>query len=429
MSTRSRVRTSAIAATAVAASAALVAGATLGPTAVQSAQSERTVVADPSLAASTSIGGGIAVDPEEIAGILWPSIGWLFGESTAIAVLPGAAIAAAASGESATAFSLLGLSIATTDIPGLGLFPGIPTGQTACIGVLAFANSSTDGACINVLGTFDADYNKDAGEVSVALTNPLALLSLLTGDIDADDLIDDIIDGKPISRILTDDFVRLTLGGPGFVKLTSDYAFQEYKNSGGGVVIGWLGGQMVLFPVVTGGGVKDSVNYIGLPQFNLTGFPSLDGIGNIIPSLSFGKFETPIPGVSIPAWSTGDFLGSTNTSTSQLAAFSEPESAPAAKLSAVVVPEAATSGTPETAPVESAPKRAVVDPDPAEPAPVAPAPQPAPEVESNVAPEPADPPAEIESTPEVESAPAVEAPSPSDSGADSSGSEASDDAA
>lgn len=407
MTTRSRVRKTAAAATAVTASAALLAGATLGPTAVQSAQSERTVVADPTLAASTSIGGGLALDPEGVVDgylpVSWDLVKGFFGDSTAIAVLPGVAIAAAAPNESATAFSFLGLAIATTDIP-LPIVSDIESGQASCLGVFTFANSSTDGLCLNVLGTFDADYNKNTGEVSAALTNPLALLSLLTGAADPADLIEDIIAGKSISRLLTEDIVRLTLGGPGFAKITSDYAFQEYKNSGGGVVIGWLGANLVLFPVVTGGGVNGQVNYIGLPRLEFGGFPNFSGISNIIPSLSVGQFNTPI--FNIPAWSTNDVLAPNSTGADLNQDSGNGPLARSMSFNEAEPELTADTDTPAPAEEETT-EEAVVEEQ-----------QPELETDQSASSDPVDPPAPVESTPGEESTSEVESTSDVDTPAD-----------
>ncbi|MFC0315971.1 hypothetical protein ACFQNE_13975 [Gordonia phosphorivorans] len=315
----SRIRKSAVAATSVAAGAALVAGVALVPAGIESAQPEPTVYANPTLVNSTSIGGGLAIDPEGVITDLlgkpaWKLIADELGATTAVAVLPGAAIAFAAKNESATAFALGGLAVATTDFK-VPLFPKpVPLGQVSCIGVLAFAHSSTEGACLNVLGTFDADYRKDAGEVSFALTNPIALAGILSGDMKVGELIKELLDGQPLSRLLTEDLSRITFGGSNIVSLTSEYALQQYAKSGGAVVIGWLGGELVLFPVIDSGLLEEQVNYLGLPQFNVDGFGKLTSISDIIPSLSVGAFKTPIPGVDVPAWSTEGLLDSVGTS-------------------------------------------------------------------------------------------------------------------
>lgn len=275
------------------------------------------------LASSTAMLGGIAADPEGIIKLLIGNGGWNFvknefGDSSATAIGPGFAIAAADKGESANAFALGGLAIATTDITIFDIlgFKGfkIPTGQASCIGVVAFATSSTDGMCLNLLGTVDADYRTDAGEVSLGVTNPLALIGLLTGDKDLLGLIKEVVAGKPLSRILTDDFARITLGGTELVKLTSDYAFSPLSAYPGAIALGWLGGQLVLFPTITNGILKGNVNYLGVPALDFSNFGKLDNISSLIPSLSVGQFKTPIPGVTIPELSTGDLLSPQSTS-------------------------------------------------------------------------------------------------------------------
>ncbi|MFM9378343.1 hypothetical protein [Gordonia sp. VNK21] len=326
----------------VGAVAAMTAGSLIGYAAVDVPPTP-SVSLDTALLASTGELGGVAIDPEglvtgllgkEVGKQLWdgfylgfvsiPGLKTQVGDTTAIAILPGTAIAFAAKGESATALSVGGVAVATTDIDlasyidstviravleALKVDTTINIGQVSCFGLLAFADSSTEGTCLNVLGTFDADYRKDAGEVSFALTNPVALLGLLTGEKSLLDPVKDLLNGQPLSRILTDDFSRLTLGGPELVKLTSDYGLQNISALGGAVAIGWLGGNLVLFPVVEDGLLKGNVNYLGLPTLAFDGFPKLDGISSLLPSISVGAFSTPFPGVEVPGWSSSDLLG------------------------------------------------------------------------------------------------------------------------
>ena len=262
----SRTRKAATGTVALGASAALAAAVAFTPGTAE--LGKPSMFADPALNASTSLLGGIALDPEGIVDsvplfgpVVWDLIKDEFGSSNAIAVLPlSLAAAFAGKGQSATAFALLGIAAATTDVDidvPLPLVPNIklPTGQVACLGALTFAHSSTEGLCLNVLGVLDAGYNSDRGELSAALTNPLALL---TDGIDAEELASTIINGGSLSQLLTSDFARLTLGGPELVKLSSSYAIQPIKLAnghelGGGLAIGWLGGTLVLFPTIASG--------------------------------------------------------------------------------------------------------------------------------------------------------------------------------
>ncbi|MFT3716157.1 MAG: hypothetical protein QM774_09480 [Gordonia sp. (in: high G+C Gram-positive bacteria)] len=365
-SARPRPKKYAVGATALVASAAVAGAVAIGPTETQ-------LAATPALAKSTSELLGVALDPEGIVDLvpggstlLWPLIKNEVGTTNAIAVLPGVAAAFADKGQSATAFSLLGVAVATTDMKIAGVI-NIPSGQVACLGALTFANSSTEGACLNVLGLFDAGYNKDRSEVSVALTNPLALL---TDGISASKIANTIIDGGSLSQLLTSDFARLTLGGPELIKLTSSYAFQQIaKDPGkldGGVAIGWLGGKIVLFPVVKDGPLNGSVNYLGLPSVDFSGFPKLDSIGSIIPSIHFGEFTTPIPGVKVGEWGTDSILGSVNASQNVNARVAAPQSA----ITANVDSGSGASAARSAAPIEAAgPAPAATQEAPAAPAP------------------------------------------------------------
>ncbi|GAA4745893.1 hypothetical protein [Gordonia alkaliphila] len=300
----------------ITASVALTAAAAIG-VATTSVVPETTVSADPALTASTSVAGGIAIDPEGIIkGI--PRIGdaaWLvaktqLGTTSATAILPGFAAAYADKGESATAFSLLGIAVASTDFKLLG-FIDVPTGQLACLGALTFAQSSTEGFCLNVLGVFDMKNDKDKGEFSLALTNPIALL---TDGIDASEIIGAITGDTSLSELLTADFARATFGGADTFKVTSSYGFLPIsKQIPGAIQVGWLGGTMTLLPVTSDG----KINYVGLPNFDFSNFGQFDDITSIIPSLNVGGFQTPIPGLDIPGWSTNDIFGGLTTPATQ----------------------------------------------------------------------------------------------------------------
>lgn len=375
MTARPRLRTAAAATASLATAAAVTGGLVLG-------QGQTSLAYEPQLAASTSIGGGVAVDPEGLVqGLvgddLWnegyqtPLLGlglvppikdiWNdgigpfapikdeFGDTTAIAVLPGAALAFADAGESATAFSVLGLALATTDITFLEQLEGIPgfpitipTGQVACFGVLTAAHSSTEGACLNILGTLDAHYDKNREEISFALTNPAGLL---TDGLDPAGLIQAVLAGQPLSQLLTSDFVRLTLGGENMVALTSSYGFQDIGNGvNGGVEIEWLGTKIVLFPAITTasgllGGVQQ-VNYLGIPEI---GFGMPTSLNDIIPSITVGDFKLPF-NITIPGWSTGDLLGGSSTAADRTVTLASEDVA-----SAPIIADTPTSSVPSSA--------------------------------------------------------------------------------
>ncbi|MCK0438044.1 hypothetical protein MUG78_00850 [Gordonia alkaliphila] len=300
----------------ITASVALTAAAAIG-VATTSVVPETTVSADPALMASTSVAGGVAIDPEGIIkGIpligdaAWRVAKTQLGTTSATAILPGFAAAYADKGESATAFSLLGIAVASTDFKLLG-FIDVPTGQLACLGALTFAQSSTEGFCLNVLGVFDMKNDKDKGEFSLALTNPIALL---TDGIDASEIIGAITGDTSLSELLTADFARATFGGADTFKVTSSYGFLPIgKQVPGAIQVGWLGGTMTLFPVTSDG----KINYVGLPNFDFSNFGQFDDITSIIPSLSVGEFQTPIPGLDIPGWSTDGIFGGLTTPATQ----------------------------------------------------------------------------------------------------------------
>ncbi|NNG98869.1 hypothetical protein [Gordonia araii] len=290
-------------------------------------------------AASHSILGGTAVDPEGIVralpggDILWngtvitPGVKDFVGDTTSIAVLPlSFAVTFAGQGERATAFSLIGLALATTDASILGII-NIPSGQVACLGLLTFASSSTDGTCVNALGVLAGNHNPADQSISGALVNPLGALNLLTSPGDTlGDLIGGIItgDGQSIQKLLTDDFVRLgfSAGGrtgayglPSLVSLTSDYGLINP------IVVNWLGQTATIFPAIAsstgtpstpnpGGNVAtpNTPNYLGFPDVQFNAFdPS-----QIIPSISGLSFDNiRFPGENLLALAQliGDIIG------------------------------------------------------------------------------------------------------------------------
>lgn len=380
---------------------------------------QEAVMDSPELKASTGAIGGVAIDPETIVSdipvlgdLAWSAIKPQLGDTTAVAVLPGVSTAFAGQGHNAQAFSILGLAAASTDVDikdpvfNATLF-SLPTGQVACIGALTFANSSTAGTCVNVLGVFDATYDKKGKEVSLALTNPLGLLT--DGDL-AGSVIGGILSGDPISQIVTSDFARLGLGGKDMVSLTSSYGFDPISKAlQGGVLVGWAGSTMLLFPVTSGDGggflgKNKQVNYLGLPQFN---FGTPTSLNDLIPTLQVGQFRTPIPGVTIPGWSSEDLVPSGSN-----------KQAPAGGQTVTVNAEA-VAPKPIIPPVENESPAPVVDTPAAPVEPAAPA-EPAPAPVENTPAEPvveapsAEPAAPVESSPpaaeEAPAAPAAEAP-------------------
>lgn len=238
----------ALGATALAASATLTAGLAFGDGQAQASIPQvtsglasihdwSTATLDEAIAAlgieSQGIAGGVALGPnyliqqltdllnvpgldaEEIEEIL-SLVGINFGNELAIALLPGVAAAIPlGAGSSAAALSILGVALATDGVTNisnsiwdyelLGLIPvapileafgidraDLPDDTVFCLGALAAANSKTAGSCLNIAATFDARYIKVAdgqqsGEVQLALTNPLSVLTLLT---DQDQLLD-----------------------------------------------------------------------------------------------------------------------------------------------------------------------------------------------------------------------------------------------
>ncbi|QTI70200.1 hypothetical protein [Gordonia polyisoprenivorans] len=283
---------------------------------------------------------GIEIDPDLVRDTL-ESLGIVFGNETAIAILPGAAVAIPlGAGSSAAALSILGLALATdgvTDfvngawatelvpdwVPLIGGmtvgevldFVGIdradlPDDTVFCLGALAAANSKTAGSCLNIAATFDARYIKVAdgqqsGEVQLALTNPLSVLTLLTDQDQLLDILAQAITGDPI--YVTKDVLRLSLNGPENLALTSDYGYS------GPIRISWLGSQFVLFPGTAqthGTNGPDYVNYLSLPTLTL-GTPT--SLQQIIPTFdvsSFNFFDL----FTIPAFNTGNLTSALPTS-------------------------------------------------------------------------------------------------------------------
>ncbi|GED98684.1 hypothetical protein [Gordonia crocea] len=305
----------------------------------------------PAQADSTSILGGTAIDPEGLVTNLFGSTAWnlvkgYVGDTNSIAVLPGSLAATfAGTGESATAFSMIGLALATTDTSLLaipGVFPGfaIP-GQLVCLGALTFGYSSTDGACVNALGVLGADYNPNDRSISGALVNPLGALSIIDDPVGALlSLLTDVTNGdsRAIQKFLTDDFVRLgfswggrtgAYGLPSIVSLTSDYGL---KNP---ITVKWLGQEVTIFPKIASS--EDNVatpstsNYFGFPVLTTGAFDA----SQIIPGISgLGFNNIRFPGDNLAALASliGDIIGgnnplenlpfSTSTTTSTLAAAS-----------------------------------------------------------------------------------------------------------
>lgn len=281
------------------------------------------------------------VNPSVIKGLL-NTLGIDFGHETAIAILPGLALAIPLGEDSsAAALSILGIAAATDGVTKLvdgawnvALIPGGPTvGQllglagidredlpddtTFCLGVFAAANSGTAGSCLNVLATFDARYNKLDGEVQLGLTNPLSVITLLTEPERLLTALANVITGDPI--YLTKDFARLALNGPENLALTSDYGYELP------VTISWLGSQLVLFPGTAktqGVNGPSFVNYLSIPQVN---FAAPTNLSQIIPTLNVPAFNV-VDLFTIPAFNTADWLaaiaGATNTSTSSTLAAS-----------------------------------------------------------------------------------------------------------
>ncbi|AFA71839.1 hypothetical protein GPOL_c07710 [Gordonia polyisoprenivorans VH2] len=273
------------------------------------------------------------LDAEEIKEIL-SLVGINFGNELAIALLPGVAAAIPlGAGSSAAALSILGVALATDGVTNisnsiwdyelLGLIPvapileafgidraDLPDDMVFCLGALAAANSKTAGSCLNIAATFDARYIKVAdgqqsGEVQLALTNPLSVLTLLTDQDQLLDILAQAITGDPI--YVTKDVLRLSLNGPENLALTSDYGFS------GPITISWLGSQFVLFPGTAqthGTNGPDYVNYLSLPTLTL-GTPT--SLQQIIPTFdvsSFNFFDL----FTIPAFNTGNLTSASPTS-------------------------------------------------------------------------------------------------------------------
>ncbi|RPA57512.1 hypothetical protein EF294_18580 [Gordonia oryzae] len=305
---------------------------------------------------SQSIGGGVALGPnyliDQLASLLGvdsslirdglAALGVQFGNELAIAILPGVAAAIPlGAGTSAAALSILGVALATdgitstvNDIWDLVLIPEIPVinpnpvtlGDLAelagidradlpddtvfCLGALAAANSKTAGSCLNIAATIDARYIKvsdgqQSGEVQLALTNPLSVLTLLTDQNQLLDILAQAISGDPI--YVTKDFLRLSLNGPENLALTSDYGYS------GPITIAWLGSQFVVFSGTAqthGTNGPDYVNYLSVPSLTL-GTPT--SLQQIIPTLDVSSFNV-FDLFTIPAFNTGSLTSPSPTS-------------------------------------------------------------------------------------------------------------------
>ncbi|MEO9328373.1 hypothetical protein [Gordonia aurantiaca] len=212
--------------------------------------------------------------------------------ASATAIGPGIAVSTAGINRTATAVSVLGIAAASAPTLSLG---GLNSGQVTCVGVFAYAHSSTAGDCVGVLGLLEGTHDKPGGTVSLALKNPFALLA---DGLSASDLMASLSSGE---SLLSKDISRLTLGGPDIVALTSDYGFKPVSKNGAAIELAWLGTEIGLFPTTknTAGflGDNSSVNYLGLPRIGSSN-------AGIIPEISVGDFVVPGLG-TIPGWSTG----------------------------------------------------------------------------------------------------------------------------
>ncbi|MFT4201059.1 hypothetical protein [Gordonia sp. (in: high G+C Gram-positive bacteria)] len=284
-------------------------------------------------AASTSILGGIALDPEGVLddvglGSLYGPLNQagVLGSTTSIAVLP-LSVAAALAGPnaSASALSVVGLALATTDInvkiPGTdlpvigdiigGIIGGdtisVPTGQLVCAGGLAVATSSTEGACMNVVGLVLADQNSNTDEFALALVNPLGVFDVLTdpgGAVTkfASQLLSG--DSRAIQNMLTPDIARLSFspgkregsyGLPNVLSLTSAYGLVSP------IKVSWLGQEVTIFPKTPNPGnpvVQDKrPNYIAFPNVKLGDLNT----SQLLPSISGLSFNLPLIGdINVP---------------------------------------------------------------------------------------------------------------------------------
>ncbi|MFT3900938.1 MAG: hypothetical protein QM728_11940 [Gordonia sp. (in: high G+C Gram-positive bacteria)] len=264
----------------------------------------------PAHAASNGYLGGVALDPQGVVekfplgDVIWPGIKGLFGDSNSTAILPlSFAVSAAPKGQSATAFAMIGLAMATGDLDIASILKA--PGQLVCLGGLTIATSSNDGACANALGVLSGDYNPNDKSVSVGLINPLGVIEVIsdpTGTLL--DMLKNVGDGdsRTIQKLLTKDFARLGLsvggrtgsyGLPNLVAVTSDYFFQKP------ITIDWLGQKVTIFPQPTLTGTTKAAttpNYVALPNVQLS---SLD-TSKFLPAisgLSLSNFK--IPGADI----------------------------------------------------------------------------------------------------------------------------------
>lgn len=301
-----RARGAALAGTAVLSSAALLAGAGVGEAAAAAqAPTPSSILTPTQTPFGTSWLGGVPMT-------MGPN-------TSATAIGPGMAVAVTnprifGGTPQASAFSILGIA-AASDVSIFGQSVG---SQVTCLGALTYAHSGLAGTCLNVLGIFDVLHDKQDGSLSFALTNPA---KLLTDGVNVGDLAEQMLAGTSVSRLLTADFARITFGGKDTLTLTSDYAFNaitgaanKVNGKSGAVLIEWLGNKVLLFPETSGGrfGMGKSINYLGLPSFDLGHF-NVSGLRNIIPTLTVGSFGLPIPtglspgspNLTIPGWSTG----------------------------------------------------------------------------------------------------------------------------
>jgi len=234
------------------------------------------------------------------------------GSATAISYLPlSLATAGAGNGRTALSFALIGVANAwtTDDTPlevfgnELGKIPGVKS--TSCFGMLTAAYAEDVGACLNVLGTFDAklDLTDSIPELQLGLTNPAGVIT------DPDDVLTELVTGifsgsglNP-ATLFTSDIARLSLGGENLLAGTSDYGFTQLGGEGGAIVVDWMGQKLVLLPTVRVNG-KTTVNYLGLPQVT---FGDLD-LSSIVPTFRTGAFELPFVG-DLDGVDTGDLLG------------------------------------------------------------------------------------------------------------------------
>ncbi|MEP9390956.1 hypothetical protein ABLE92_21175 [Gordonia sp. VNQ95] len=244
------------------------------------------------------------------------------GKATAISYLPlSLATAGASGGRSAYAFALVGIANAwTTDEIPLTLL-GVNTGlkipaiqSVGCYGGLTAAYAENVGACANVLGTFDfkLDQLQSIPQVQFALTDPSSVLFDTTNVLG--EVITDIFAGQTPS--LSQDFIRLSLGGDSLLALTSDYGLSAP------VTVNWLGSTITIFPTTTiNGSVRP--NGLALPTIALGDLDT----DQIIPIISIPQSTFPFGLQPLGPYTTGSTSASSLVSTRALTSTSTTPSA------------------------------------------------------------------------------------------------------